>query len=214
MGAPFNFLQFFLINYSGREIGIAQYKPYTFANEKGNVSVGVYGAMFPVFIEKANITTNPTSSGNQSSALGDIGSVGLNYSGQQVAQPSDVKTFIAGYTGNMPGFPNDTPRYSLSFTGTQSSAVGDIFNPFGLERLTGLFDSAISETGNRLMNSVNSGNLKRTDRDVCSMTFLFLTGSYSSGAFTPFVPPVNHPLTGLDSPIMTFVMFTGTYQGA
>lgn len=208
---PYNQLQRLRINLSGREIGVVQFSPYTYGTDSANIQVSVNGQFFPAVVESGSLRISLTS-GSQVGSIKESGALSISISGGQIGQPNDVQTFNLRPSGFIYGNPFDNQLLTFSATGNLDRGVDDVFSKFGIERITGNFDSVVRESGN-LGVSIKSGNVQGNRKDSSSMTFLFLTGSYSSGLFTPPFVATNYPQTGVDSYAMSFIMFSGSYAG-
>jgi len=211
MGSPYNYLQQITFSYSGREIGITQYKPYTFGSEEANLSASIRGSLFQAIVESSPQIISNLKSGGLNAALIEKGSLDLKVSGLLTAQPGDETKFKTYVTGNVDGVLADTDRLGIFITGRFDEGLHESMSRFGAYSHTGEFIDFTRDQG-RLKSSFGSGNLVALRKDVCSITFLMFSGTYSSGTYVP--PAANYPFTGTEQASMTFVIFSGSYQGS
>ncbi len=209
MGAPYNQLQQLVFAYSGREIGVDKFKPYTFGNEKAELDVTIYGSMLTMPIEQSRVKTN-INSGSQIGLVSDTSRFSSRPSGSITSSPADVERFRIGITGIKNGHPRDLKTISFSLTGQLNRPELDVFSNVGFYSVSGELAESSREVSS--LSIVPNGEITSARIDKCSMTFAMFTGVYESGLYIP--PPQNYPVTGLDSAHFTFSFFTGTYQGA
>jgi hypothetical protein len=209
MGAPYNQLQQLVFAYSGREIGVDKFKPYTFGNEKSDFSLSFYGSMLQMPIGQSRVRAS-LSSGSQIGLVSDRSHFSTRQSGSIASSPADIERYRIGVTGVKDGHPRDLEEISLGITGQITRPEVDFFSNVGLYSITGTFVNSPKEVVS--LNTHPSGEITSARIDKCSMTFVMFTGTYNSGVYVP--PPQNYPITGLDSAHITFSFFTGTYQGA
>jgi len=209
MGSPYNHLQQLVFAYSGREIGVDKFKPYTFGNEKAEINLAVYGSMLQIPLDSSRVK-NSLSSGSFAGMPSDNANFKTNPSGQISSSPSDVEKVKIGITGIKDGHPRDLNRFLISVSGEMNRPQGDTFSRVGFYSISGYFKDEPKEISN--LRTYQSGRVTPARIDACPITFLMFTGTYSSGLYVP--PPQNYPITGVDAPQFTFVFFTGTYQGA
>lgn len=204
MPTPYNQLQNLRFNYSGREIGINSYKPYTFANERASVETVLSSTLIGAIKESGTVQTS-ISSGSFVSSIKDSGSLQYVYTGSFVYSPGDIKTSQIVISGNISSSVKDNQ--------TISTVVG-----------SGFFQSPVNDTSDIEINfysnftgenlveaeteSTISGVFKYQRSDDEQIDFNFITGSYFEGHYS-----ANHPISGEDIKDIDFIFFTGTYQG-
>lgn len=206
MAAPYNFLQFLRFSYSGREIGIDKFKPYTSANEKASLDFSLRGGQLSTIRETgAKFVANITS-GEQIGVLADKASIRNPFTGSQNFVPKDENKKSLLITGSIDSALNDRTFISNPITSGTFDAA-NIDNNYFSASLAASFIAEQKEIC-PISVGVNNFTFKSNRHDVDDMDFVFFTGYYSEGHFS-----INVPIFAQDSSEIDFIFFTGSFQG-
>lgn len=204
MPAPYNQLQRLRYNYSGREIGIEKYKPFTAANEKASYDVAIHGSLFKSVLESGRFSVS-IPSGQQTSAIIDKSNLGILVTGSLVYSPGDVVSGRMVLSGSTTSHPKDEESFTTRInSGIFIDSRYDV-SDYNFT-LSGSFTGELREVADYSVKA--SGNFKSQRHDVEEFDFIFITGSYYEGHVISEVP-----ITGEDIAEFDFIFFTGSYQG-
>lgn len=203
MGSPFGNLQTLRYNYSGREIGINLYKPFTVANEKVSSSISVDGAQLGAVRESGYLKAT-VSSGEQVSAPLDRGLLGISIAGLASNAGGGTSTYGIATSGSLDSTVRDTSNLSNSFkSGDFSDPLSDRFsNTFSITQ------EFVEEFREQCSYSLRGhrGTFSSFSNDAAEFDFLFFTGNSFAGRVAQLI-------SGDDAAELDFIFFTGSAQG-